>query len=266
MVGKTGTEGDDRWEPRYGNDSRPWLLGFSESPQPSVTTTTRETFTVDWPAKPRTEGIRRQLLRKALWEQTRREVAEELERTDAPPVTTTEYTETFIKEGFTAKPIQTDPESRKKVERGDVGAKVSLVRAEQTNSCDSRALGFLRTPEAHHEAYQSMISAVPQTVENNLSGPPGEIHHPLKEQVFSSFILLITHSKERIFPKDADFVKMLPQKTSIYFVREGQMPPWRKANVVPFRSFSYPDATFTFSHVQRKPISLIRSLNTLSRP
>ncbi|KAG8311788.1 hypothetical protein J6590_037399 [Homalodisca vitripennis] len=38
--------------------------------------------------------------------------------------------------------------------------------------------GFLRTPEAHHEACQSMISAVPQTAENNLSGSPGEIHHP----------------------------------------------------------------------------------------
>ncbi|KAG8255258.1 hypothetical protein J6590_096849 [Homalodisca vitripennis] len=38
--------------------------------------------------------------------------------------------------------------------------------------------GLLRTPEAHHEAYQSMISAVPQTAENDLSGPPGEIHHP----------------------------------------------------------------------------------------
>ncbi|KAG8338050.1 hypothetical protein J6590_009332 [Homalodisca vitripennis] len=37
---------------------------------------------------------------------------------------------------------------------------------------------LLRTPEAHHEAYQSMISAVSQTAENNLSGPPVEIHHP----------------------------------------------------------------------------------------
>ncbi|KAG8269354.1 hypothetical protein J6590_004647 [Homalodisca vitripennis] len=36
--------------------------------------------------------------------------------------------------------------------------------------------GLLRTPEAHHEAYQSMISAVPQTAENNLSGPPRIFH------------------------------------------------------------------------------------------
>ncbi|KAG8296946.1 hypothetical protein J6590_045787 [Homalodisca vitripennis] len=38
--------------------------------------------------------------------------------------------------------------------------------------------GLLSTPEAHHEAYQSMFSEVPQTTENNLSGPPVEIHHP----------------------------------------------------------------------------------------
>ncbi|KAG8291292.1 hypothetical protein J6590_063925 [Homalodisca vitripennis] len=34
--------------------------------------------------------------------------------------------------------------------------------------------GVLRTPDADHEAYQSMISVVPQTAK---SGPPGEIHH-----------------------------------------------------------------------------------------
>ncbi|KAG8336651.1 hypothetical protein J6590_041020 [Homalodisca vitripennis] len=38
--------------------------------------------------------------------------------------------------------------------------------------------GFLHTPETHHEAHQSTISAVPQTAENNQSGPPGKIHHP----------------------------------------------------------------------------------------
>ncbi|KAG8324854.1 hypothetical protein J6590_082024 [Homalodisca vitripennis] len=38
--------------------------------------------------------------------------------------------------------------------------------------------GFLRTPETHQETYQSIISAVPQTPENNLSRPPGKIHHP----------------------------------------------------------------------------------------
>ncbi|KAG8321437.1 hypothetical protein J6590_046612 [Homalodisca vitripennis] len=69
--------------------------------------------------------------------------------------------------------------------------------------CHARLKSLLRTPEAHHEAYQSMISAVPQTAENNLSGPPREIHHDcpnyqrtIKEQVFGSFILLITHSTE----------------------------------------------------------------------
>ncbi|KAG8299448.1 hypothetical protein J6590_089901 [Homalodisca vitripennis] len=38
--------------------------------------------------------------------------------------------------------------------------------------------GFLRTPETHHEAHQSTTSAVQQTAENNLSSPPGKIHHP----------------------------------------------------------------------------------------
>ncbi|KAG8249043.1 hypothetical protein J6590_029393 [Homalodisca vitripennis] len=38
--------------------------------------------------------------------------------------------------------------------------------------------GLLRTPEARHEAYQSVVSSVPQSAENNLSGPPGEIPYP----------------------------------------------------------------------------------------
>ncbi|KAG8264634.1 hypothetical protein J6590_008570 [Homalodisca vitripennis] len=79
--------------------------------------------------------------------------------------------------------------------------------------------GLLRIPEAHHDTYQSMISAVPQTSENNLSGLPGKIQivqtnkdgiplpyycKTIKEQVFGSFILLITHSTERILLKDAN--------------------------------------------------------------
>ncbi|KAG8287469.1 hypothetical protein J6590_036334 [Homalodisca vitripennis] len=41
-----------------------------------------------------------------------------------------------------------------------------------------RLPGLLHTPEARHDAFQSMISAGPQTAKNNLSGPPREIHHP----------------------------------------------------------------------------------------
>lgn len=48
-------EGED-WEPRYGNDSRPWLLGFSKDEPASTSTTTKDTFTADWPDKPRAEG------------------------------------------------------------------------------------------------------------------------------------------------------------------------------------------------------------------
>ncbi|KAG8247239.1 hypothetical protein J6590_065365 [Homalodisca vitripennis] len=108
--------------------------------------------------------------------------------------------------------------------------------------------GLLRTLEVNYEAYQSMISAVPQTAENNLSGTPGEIHHscpnyqrwhtaPLLLQdnqragVQQFHVLLITYSTERILSKDAKSVKMLPQKSSIYVVREGQTPPLRKATV-----------------------------------
>ncbi|KAG8292897.1 hypothetical protein J6590_028648 [Homalodisca vitripennis] len=52
--------------------------------------------------------------------------------------------------------------------------------------------GVLCTREAHHEAYQSMISAVPQSAKTNLSGPPGEIHHPCPnyQRWHTAFLLL----------------------------------------------------------------------------
>ncbi|KAG8308069.1 hypothetical protein J6590_007054 [Homalodisca vitripennis] len=92
---------------------------------------------------------------------------------------------------------------------------VSSVAVQSTTGLD-QSVGsqnrFGLTPEARHEAYQSMISAVPETAENNLSGPPGEIHNPcpIKGQMFGSFILLITHYTERILLKDDDSEKMLP--------------------------------------------------------
>ncbi|KAG8288428.1 hypothetical protein J6590_016549 [Homalodisca vitripennis] len=58
--------------------------------------------------------------------------------------------------------------------------------------------GLLRTPEAHHEAYQSMISAVPQTAENNLSGPPGEIHYPCpKPKMAYRSLAIVGQSKSK---------------------------------------------------------------------
>ncbi|KAG8286930.1 hypothetical protein J6590_049019 [Homalodisca vitripennis] len=46
-----------------------------------------------------------------------------------------------------------------------------------------------------------------------LSKLPKMAYRTIKEQVFSSFLLLVTNSTERILPKDADSVKMLPQVT-----------------------------------------------------
>ncbi|KAG8288721.1 hypothetical protein J6590_014010 [Homalodisca vitripennis] len=85
----------------------------------------------------------------------------------------------------------------------------------------------MRTPETHHEAHQSTISAVPQTAENNLSSPLGKIHHPCpnyqrwqyrslaiagqSKSRFSAVSSCSLPSTERILLKDADSVKMLPQ-------------------------------------------------------
>ncbi|KAG8311513.1 hypothetical protein J6590_042382, partial [Homalodisca vitripennis] len=57
--------------------------------------------------------------------------------------------------------------------------------------------GFLRTPETHHEAHQSTTSAVPQTAENNLSGPPGEIHHPCPNYQKWHTALLLLRGNQR---------------------------------------------------------------------
>ncbi|KAG8280144.1 hypothetical protein J6590_088312 [Homalodisca vitripennis] len=70
---------------------------------------------------------------------------------------------------------------------------------------------LLRTLEAHHEAYQSMISAVLQTAKNNLSGPPGEIYQPCPN--YQRWQSNNRQSRWRILLKDADSVKMLPQVT-----------------------------------------------------
>lgn len=54
--------------------------------------------------------MRRQLVRKALWEEMKQEIEEELSKEEAPPVTTSHYKDIFVKEGFVALPIKTDPE------------------------------------------------------------------------------------------------------------------------------------------------------------
>ncbi|KAG8301710.1 hypothetical protein J6590_046837 [Homalodisca vitripennis] len=57
--------------------------------------------------------------------------------------------------------------------------------------------GFLRTPETHHEAHQSTTSAVPQTAENNLSSPPGKIHHPCPNHQRWHTALLLLRGNQR---------------------------------------------------------------------
>ncbi|KAG8321921.1 hypothetical protein J6590_037225 [Homalodisca vitripennis] len=94
--------------------------------------------------------------------------------------------------------------------------------------------GLLRTPDAHQEAYQSMISAVPQTAENQpiksslgkfttfdqttMDGIPLPCYRTIiKEQVFSSFMYCLSHSAKRVLPKDANSVKMLAQTRLLDF-------------------------------------------------
>ncbi|KAG8323388.1 phosphatidylinositol phospholipase C activity protein [Homalodisca vitripennis] len=57
--------------------------------------------------------------------------------------------------------------------------------------------GFLHTPETHHEAHQSTTSAVPQTAENNLSSPPGKIHHPCPNYQRWHTALLLLQGNQR---------------------------------------------------------------------
>ncbi|KAG8318258.1 hypothetical protein J6590_006572 [Homalodisca vitripennis] len=86
----------------------------------------------------------------------------------------------------------------------------------------------------------------------------------VKEQVFSSFLLLTTHTTKQILRKNVVSVKMIPEvimfvirpitREPIYLRREGQTLLWGKSTVGPFCSFSDPDAASTFSRVQRKPI------------
>ncbi|KAG8338595.1 hypothetical protein J6590_000267 [Homalodisca vitripennis] len=107
--------------------------------------------------------------------------------------------------------------------------------------------GVLRTPEAHHVADQSTVSAVLQTAKNNQSGPQEEIRHPcLDYQTWRTAPLLLQGSQRagvQQFPPahytfyraDPDSVKILPQEKA-------------------FCSFSDPDAASTFSHVQCEPI------------
>lgn len=55
MGGKKAVRKGDG-KPLYSNDSRPWLLGFSEDLPMPTTSTTQQTYTADWPPKPRAEG------------------------------------------------------------------------------------------------------------------------------------------------------------------------------------------------------------------
>ncbi|KAG8335543.1 hypothetical protein J6590_064825 [Homalodisca vitripennis] len=89
--------------------------------------------------------------------------------------------------------------------------------------------GFLRTPETHHEAHQSTTSAVQHTAENNLSSPPGKIHHSCPNYQRWHTALLLLQGNQRAGaqqsppahytfhradpPEGCHSVKMLPQVT-----------------------------------------------------
>lgn len=53
-------------------------------------------------------GVRKQLLRKMLWEKTKQEINDELSTGEEPSVPTTHYKEMFVKEGFIPTSIKTN--------------------------------------------------------------------------------------------------------------------------------------------------------------
>ncbi|KAG8247816.1 hypothetical protein J6590_053199 [Homalodisca vitripennis] len=72
--------------------------------------------------------------------------------------------------------------------------------------------------------YQVLLGKFTTLVQTTKDGIPLPCYcRTIKEQVFSSFILLITHSTERILLKDADSVKMLPQGISSFIPRDPLM-------------------------------------------
>ncbi|XP_054289069.1 sperm-associated antigen 8-like isoform X1 [Macrosteles quadrilineatus] len=101
-------------EEGYGNDSRPWLLGLRPEEPFMTSSTTKDTFTGDRPSAPSGEGIRKQMLKKELWDQAKKQILEELSKPDTNEQPTTTYSGTFVKEGFKAEPIKTAPELHQK--------------------------------------------------------------------------------------------------------------------------------------------------------
>ncbi|KAG8293433.1 hypothetical protein J6590_016392 [Homalodisca vitripennis] len=90
--------------------------------------------------------------------------------------------------------------------------------------------------------YQVLLGTFTTLVQTTKDGIPLPCYcRTIKEEVFDSFILLITHYTERILLKDDDSVNMIPQVTMsrdqtynprrLYLVREGQTPLWRKVTV-----------------------------------
>ncbi|KAG8266739.1 hypothetical protein J6590_065249 [Homalodisca vitripennis] len=127
--------------------------------------------------------------------------------------------------------------------------------------------GFLRTLETHHEAHQSTTSAVPQTAENNLSSPPGKIHHPCPNYQRWHTALLLLQGNQRAGAQQSppahytfhradppEGCRLCEDASSGDHAPEGPKPPWRKVTVIPFYSFSNPDATSTYSHAPHESI------------
>ncbi|KAG8269392.1 HIR complex subunit [Homalodisca vitripennis] len=68
---------------------------------------------------------------------------------------------------------------------------------------------FHKLPKTTYQVLLGIFTTLVQTTKDGIPLPC--YRRTIKEQVFGSFILLITHSTERILLKDADSVKVLPQ-------------------------------------------------------
>ncbi|KAG8337688.1 Armadillo repeat-containing protein 8 [Homalodisca vitripennis] len=68
---------------------------------------------------------------------------------------------------------------------------------------------FHKPPKTTYQVLLGKFTTLVQTTKDGI--PLSCCCRTIKEQVFSSFLMLITHSTEWILPKDANSVKMLPQ-------------------------------------------------------